>query len=119
MSWDRKGQCGPYYYRSIRQGDRVVKQYVGRGIKAEEAAHQIDERRKERQAQREVQQIKELRIVLAEQRLHDLERFADLLMRTVLDEMGYHDHKGQWRRRRHARTCNDDRESQQNQSQTE
>ena len=37
MSWNRKGRHA-YFYRSIRLGDRVVKEYLGRGEEAEEAA---------------------------------------------------------------------------------
>jgi hypothetical protein len=41
MSWDSKDGSGPYFYRSVREGDRVQKLYAGKGEEAEKLAREI------------------------------------------------------------------------------
>jgi Fe2+ transport system protein B len=104
MSWDARGQHGPYFYRSMRVGQRVLKVYAGRGQQAEELARQIEQRKHERQAvQKELNQA-----AVAEQRLQELQDVADLLMRAVFMRMGLHEHRGQWRKRRYGKEDHDD-----------
>jgi hypothetical protein len=56
MSWNARGQHGPYFYHSFRVDGRVHKIYVGRGQQAEELARQIEQCKQGRQAQREAVQ---------------------------------------------------------------
>ena len=50
MGWEqRRGRC--YYYRSVRQGARVTKEYLGSGPAAALAAS-IEARQREERAQR-------------------------------------------------------------------
>ena len=100
MGWDHKGRGGPYYYRSVREGDRVRKVYVGKGEAAEEHARQVADRRQQRQADREVREAELAQVAEAEQCLHDLHVNAGQMLQAVMLSMGYHNHKGQWRRRR-------------------
>src|SRR4051794_13232936 len=102
MSWDTKGK-GRYYYASVREGDKVRKVYCGRGEKAKEMARQAEQRQKERLAQREACEREMAQVAAAEEKLRELRAIADLLVRAVLLGAGCYQHKGQWRRRRHAR----------------
>jgi len=108
MSWEMRGKHGPFFYRSIRIGDRVRKVYAGRGQRAEESARQIEQQRKERQAQREAKQKELAQVAVAEQKLQELQDLADMLMQAVLIGMGLHEHKGEWRRRRYGWNSRDD-----------
>ena len=47
MGWDRKkrGATRGYYYRSVRDGDRTRKIYLGKCAAAEEAAEAVTRRR--------------------------------------------------------------------------
>jgi hypothetical protein len=85
-----------YYYRSRRVGGRVVSEYVGKGdsgavfaaLAALDAEDKEDERRHRRQ---EVEHDRALDRVVAEAR--------DLAV-AVLKAAGFHQHKGEWRKRR-------------------
>jgi hypothetical protein len=108
MGWDAKGGHSRYYYRSIREGDRVRKVYVGRGQQAENLARQVEQRRQERQAQREARHREFAEVASAEEKLRELHDLADLLMRAVLLGTGLHEHRGLWRRRRYGRDGHQD-----------
>ena len=99
MAWERRGDR-LYYYRSERENGRVRKRYVGRGEVAELVAH-ADEtrwavRERRRQDERaEVERARELSEAGAE-----LDAAAEVLARAEMVAAGYHNHKGEWRRRR-------------------
>src|SRR5262245_6077301 len=52
MGWERRGQSGAFYFYLSRRdaAGRVVKQYLGRGPKAQEAARALARRAAERHA---------------------------------------------------------------------
>jgi len=93
---------GSYYYRSVRSGERVKKEYVGGGLLGEVAA-KLDEterlRRKEEVAYwtAERERLKESAAFV-----YELEEAAEVLTRAHLLASGCHQHKGQWRRKRGA-----------------
>ena len=101
MAWeDRNGR--EYYYRKKRIGNRVVSEYIGAGFLAELTA-EMDEINK---AQREQEQLEwkkmkeEVKAVDSE-----LDLVGDLIrtiVRANLLLVGYHPHKGQWRKRRNG-----------------
>ena len=99
MGWEeRRGR--PYYYRSVREGKRVRKEYVGGGALGQLLA-QIDElkrlQRKEEEASwREEQE----RLQRNAGFLRELEEAAEILTRAELLAAGFHKHKGEWRRKR-------------------
>ena len=99
MGWDKKG-ARAYYYRTVREGGKVRKVYVGQGRQAEELAREVEHRRLERQAEREARQRDQAQVLLAEQMLAELRALTEVLVRLTMDAAGYHQHKGQWRRRR-------------------
>jgi hypothetical protein len=97
MSWDRKKRGGGrgYYYRSVRIGGRAVKQYVGSGKKAEEAARLVEERRGARQVARAA----EARLACVDVIHDELAVWVRLLVRAHLIVGGMYEHHGGWRRR--------------------
>ena len=99
MSWEeRRGRL--YYYRSVREGKRVRKEYAGGGALGQLTA-QIDEFER---LQREVEETswKEERDRLERSAgfLRELEEAAEVLIRAQLLVAGFHKHKGEWRRLR-------------------
>ena len=99
MGWEeRRGRL--YYYRSVRKGKRVRKEYGGGGVLGKLAA-EIDElerlQRKEEEAS-----CKEERERLERSAgfLRELEEAAEILTRAELLVAGFHKRKGEWRRLR-------------------
>lgn len=99
----RKSATATYYYRSRRDGQRVVREYVARGQEGENAAasdqHNAIERANNRRA--EAARLDEFRgegnrvgAVLAR---------ANVIISEVLLAAGWHQHKRQWRRQRGLR----------------
>lgn len=117
MSWDlKKGGQHRYYYRCERRPGHPnpVKVYLGKGPQAEEAARQLEERRLARQARREADRetllVEQIRYLSAEKAVADLQDLVDMLVREALHEAGYHEHRGEWRRKRHGQEGRSDRE---------
>lgn len=107
MGWDAKGKGGNrYYYRSERRPGRPhpVKVYLGKGSQAEDAARQLEERHLARQARREADREAVLsevtRVAVADAALQEVRNLVQHLVRAALHEAGYHEHRGEWRRRR-------------------
>jgi len=99
MAWEERSGSR-YYYRSVREGKRVRKEYVGAGEAAELAAHADDTLRSVRELEAaegraEVERLAELAAPVAQ-----LCEMAEILARAELVASGYHRHKGQWRFRR-------------------
>ncbi len=102
MGWERRGNS-QYYYRKIRRGRRVVSEYVGSGEFAILTALLDEEQRADRQEQQEAERRRREE---ADQIDHELAQIDDklrLLTTIMLEEAGYHRHKGQWRKQRHGR----------------
>jgi hypothetical protein len=102
MAWEERNSRD-YYYRKRRVNGRVVSEYVGAGEQAEQLAAEDAAERERAVARRAVQ-----RALLAERSAVDQEvkAFAaqlQTLTRATLHAGGYHQHKGQWRRKREAR----------------
>jgi hypothetical protein len=100
MGWETRGGTKRYYTRSKRVNGRVVREYFGRGEKAQEAARQDHMQRVERQTRR-----RELALELA--RWDALERVAleyrnavEIVSRAMILCAGYHYHRGELRKRR-------------------
>ena len=100
MGWEQRGNRS-YYYRSVRSGTRVTKEYAGGGLmgvlaeefeaeQREKRAYEADRRRRERATW-----------AALEQPARELDDLADLLMAASLSVAGFHRHdRGEWRRRR-------------------
>jgi tRNA U55 pseudouridine synthase TruB len=99
MSWDRKGKHA-YFYTSVRKDGCIRKLYVGLGPAADAQAHEIEQRRQARAAEREARQRSEAEVILAAQKTSELRALTAAVVHAVLDGAGYHIHRGQVRRRR-------------------
>jgi hypothetical protein len=89
-----------YYYCSRRVGDRVVKEYLGAGPGAEVAAEHDDAARVRRKSGRaQLAALLEL-IDAASVEADELGRVLSSRMVEELAARGYHQHRGEWRRRR-------------------
>jgi hypothetical protein len=96
MAWEQRGNIH-YYYRKVRQGDRVFSEYVGSGDLARACADLDELERHLRRAERAKREG--LRALDAE-----LEAACGLiraLTYAALLSTGHHTHKGQWRKKRH------------------
>ncbi len=89
-----------YYYRSVREGDRVRKEYCGGGRLGRLAA-QLDayESRQKEETSLYWNEKKECLEANAAF-LRELEETAEILVRAHLVAAGCHRHKGEWRRAR-------------------
>jgi len=99
MGWEeRRGRL--YYYRSVREGKRVRKEYIGSGALGQILA-QLDELNR---LQREVEEAswreERERLQRSAGFLQDLEEAAEILTRAQLLAAGFHKRKGEWRRLR-------------------
>jgi hypothetical protein len=96
MSWETRGRHR-YYYRSRRVGGRVVREYLGTGDRAAEAAAADAERRRHEEADRAA-------VAALDAAADELDALADLIARAALLAAGYHQHaRGPWRKRRAPR----------------
>ena len=102
MAWERRGNS-QYYYRKIRRGRRVVSEYVGAGEFAILTALLDEEQRAERQEQQEAERRRRQEADQIDRELAQIDDNLRLLTTTMLDQAGYHRHKGQWRKQRHGR----------------
>jgi hypothetical protein len=105
MAWEsRKDSGNQYYYRSKRLPDgRIVKTYCGTGITAAAAAEADRAERLKRE--QEVQYQRGL-IADVEPVGKMLDAFCDsctIVTAATLLAAGYHNHKSEWRKRRHGR----------------
>jgi len=97
MGWEeRRGRL--YYYRSVREGKRVRKEYVGGGALGQLAA-QIDELERLQRKEEEASCNEEReRLQRSAGFLQELEEATEILTRAELLVAGFHKRKGEWRR---------------------
>ena len=92
----------PYYYRHVRDGEKIRKEYVGSGIVAE-LASEADRIARERAAaekdrnERELELLEALIVPILE-----LNQAAETLVRAEFVASGYHRRKREWRRTRES-----------------
>ena len=101
MGWEQRGWGSrPYYYRSVRVGGRVKKEYLGAGEFAEALARSDEAIRRARELElaRRVAEVERLEGLAAPAR--ELDETAEILIRAHLLAAGWHRHKGEWRMRR-------------------
>jgi len=92
-----------YYYRSVRDGERVRKVYLGSGEFAR-ICYEIDIlRRSNRRAQRERERAELERLMGLVALVEELSEAAKVLVTAHLVDGGHRQHKGgEWRRARRA-----------------
>jgi hypothetical protein len=96
MGWDR----GRYYTRSRKVNGRVVREYVGGGLLGVLAAADDALAREERARQAEAWLRERAEDAALDGDLNRLEEITDLLAQAALVAGGFHEHRGEWRKRR-------------------
>ncbi len=94
---------GLYYYRSLRVGSQVTKEYYGGGEDALMIA-ELDAIKRETQTEREQAWKREqAELAAADTLVAELDAQVSDLMREELNAANFHQHhRGEWRRRRTA-----------------
>jgi hypothetical protein len=103
MAWETRGKR-KYYYRSVRDNDRVRKVYYGTGYMGNLAASADSLRRAEWEAdENEIRTLRnQMHAVLSLAR--ELSRMTDLLVAATLLAAGFHrPYRGGWRKWRDGR----------------
>lgn len=99
MGWEQRGNQS-YYYRKMRQGHRVISEYIGTGEGAR-LLYFIDESERE---EARIDQITWKKIKLENQttdlEIDKLNHKINTLVKATMLASGYHTHKGQWRKLR-------------------
>ena len=105
MAWEgRKDTSKRYYYRSRRLPDgRVVKTYHGTGYRGAMAADADRLRRAEQSHQHERHRVLLNHIQHVATPLVELCEACDVITEAALLAAGYHNHQGEWRKKRHGR----------------
>jgi hypothetical protein len=96
----RNGQL--YYYRSVRDGEKVRKVYVGAGEFARICSETDILRRTGRRAQRERERTELEKLEGLVALVEEVSEAAKVLVTAHLVDGGYRKHKGEWRRARRA-----------------
>lgn len=97
MATDSRG----YYYRSRREGQRVIREYVGGGLLAQLAESADEVEREERMMQRAKTRVERDRDTVLDDQVDAFCGAAEALARLALFEAGYRQHdRGRWRRTR-------------------
>ena len=99
MGWEeRRGH--QYYYRSVREGKRVRKEYVGGGEFGQLLARLDELERLQRKEEEASWREEQKRLQRSAGFLRELEEAAQILIRAELLVAGFHKRKGEWRRLR-------------------
>jgi len=100
VGWQYEGDKA-YYYRSRRQGGRVVTEYVGTGETARRAAAEDQQRRLQRRDKRRAQQAEFDKLAELHEAVARVYKQTALLQKASLVFAGYYYHWARvWRRRK-------------------
>lgn len=99
MAWETRRGKGRYYTRSRRVGKRVIREYVPKAL-AELVAEVDRLDRLARDAECAKRREERARLATIDEELDELDQVCVSLARVALLSSGYHQHNGEWRRRR-------------------
>ena len=91
-----------YYYRKVREGGHVRSKYVGSGMLAELCAEDDKDERRDLAAERAAHRATQQAEAEIDRQLAETESALAAMTHATLFAAGYHRHKGQWRKKRHA-----------------
>ncbi len=100
MGWEQ----GKYYTRSRKVNGRVVREYVGGGEVGALVAQFDAIERERRTYERECWRIEKEQIETLDEPVAKVCEMADLVAKAALVAAGFHQHRGEWRRRRVKKT---------------
>ena len=99
MPWAQRGPH-TYYYRSVRHGRHVTKEYLGTGLLADLAAAADAEQREERKAARAAWRQERADMETLDQAIDAWWDASRVLLTATLSAEGYYQHdRGAWRKR--------------------
>ena len=101
MGWEQRNGKS-YYYRKIRQGRRVISEYVGAGEFAELLLELDSFDRAEKTYSKSIWKNQKDEVKNLEKNINQLVIIFRGMTRASLLTSGYHPHKGQWRRNRNG-----------------
>lgn len=102
MAWETRGNSS-YYYRKKRVGGKVVSEYVGKGLVAQEIASMDLAERQERNKESEAIKKEKNELELLDRQVMQSISVICRMAEGFLMMSGFHKHKGQWRRMRNGR----------------
>ena len=101
MAWETRQRGGRYYTRSRRVNGKVVRECLGCGELAENAAEFDADMRADQEHRRHAWQVEGEGFEELDQQVGQLCQACTQAMRRALEEAGYHQHhRGEWRKRR-------------------
>jgi hypothetical protein len=103
MAWETRQGLGRYYTRSFRVNGRVVREYVGAGLAGELAALEDERERERRLLARETRDEERAALAAMTEAIRILAQETEARVKEILDQAGYHRHKGQWRKKRETK----------------
>jgi hypothetical protein len=95
-----KRKRNEYFYKKKRLGDRVISQYVGSGITAFLAQREAIQNKQKRADEQKKLEEKRNEILKFESEIDRVFGWIEILSASELVASGYHNHKGEWRKRR-------------------
>jgi hypothetical protein len=101
MGWEKRGGRR-YYYRKRRQGEKVRSEYVGDSLLGKICAADDEAARQNRARQQAVEREARQAEAEIDARLRQSESTIAALTAAMFLAAGFHKHRGQWRKRRHA-----------------
>ena len=101
MAWEKRGGRS-YYYLKKREGARVRSLYIGRGDLAQTCADTAEDDRQEQECMRAHKRRARQAEADIDRQLKDAEAVLAAVVNAALHAAGYHNHKGQWRKKRHG-----------------
>ena len=101
MGWEKRGNK-KYYYRKKRVGKKVVSEYVGSGPAAEKIAFEDEMERQKQKEERNAWLHYQTEFRNLDNMLDSLYTITLAIIHAHLLLAGYHNHKGQWRKKRNG-----------------
>ena len=105
MGWEtRERGKGAYYYRSVREGNHVRKEYYGGGVLGQWGAQRDELARRQREEESAYWKHERKRFEENAAFIEEIGNVTDTLVRAHLIAHGFHKTRGEWRRRRGQRS---------------
>lgn len=96
MGWEK----GRYYTRSRKVNGRVVREYIGGGEVGALVARLDAVDRERREFERECWRLEKEEMEAFDASVEKVCQMADIIAKAALVAAGFHNHRGEWRRRR-------------------
>ena len=101
MAWETRERGGRYYTRSVREGGRVRREYIGTGATAALIAAHDERAREARMLIRAAERTERDGVERAAAEFTEFDTLIESVARLALIAAGYQrHHRGEWRKRR-------------------